>query len=79
MSLPGVGAKIADCVCLFSLAKQEAVPLDVHVTRVAKRLFAESRGLQHRSPAKHTPPSAAYSASRFGPYRRLGAAVSVLQ
>jgi N-glycosylase/DNA lyase len=41
MSLPGVGEKVADCVCLFSLDKSAAVPIDVHMARVARRQFAE--------------------------------------
>ena len=39
MSLPGVGAKIADCVCLFSLDKDEAVPVDTHVRQIAQRTY----------------------------------------
>lgn len=34
MELPGVGAKVADCVSLFSLGKTEAFPVDVWVKRV---------------------------------------------
>ncbi len=34
MELPGVGAKVADCVLLFSLDKTEAFPVDVWVKRV---------------------------------------------
>ena len=34
MKLPGVGAKVADCVLLFSLGKTEAFPVDVWVKRV---------------------------------------------
>ncbi|KAJ9523721.1 hypothetical protein QJQ45_020143, partial [Haematococcus lacustris] len=29
--LPGVGPKVAACVCLFSLDKHEAIPVDTHV------------------------------------------------
>jgi N-glycosylase/DNA lyase len=34
MNFPGVGAKVADCVLLFSLNKTEAFPVDVWVKRV---------------------------------------------
>jgi N-glycosylase/DNA lyase len=34
IELPGVGAKVADCVLLFSLGKTEAFPVDVWVKRV---------------------------------------------
>lgn len=47
MTLRGVGEKIADCVCLFSLDKDDAVPIDVHMARIADRLF----GCQLGSPA----------------------------
>ena len=36
MTLPGVGDKIADCVCLFSLDKDGAVPVDTHIRRIAE-------------------------------------------
>jgi len=39
VELKGVGQKIADCVCLFSLDKDEAVPVDTHVRQLAHRLF----------------------------------------
>jgi N-glycosylase/DNA lyase len=39
LSLRGVGLKIADCVCLFSLDKDEAVPVDTHVRQLARRLW----------------------------------------
>jgi N-glycosylase/DNA lyase len=39
LSIRGVGQKIADCVCLFSLDKDEAVPVDTHVRQLAHRLF----------------------------------------
>jgi N-glycosylase/DNA lyase len=34
MRFPGVGAKVADCVLLFSLGKTEAFPIDIWVKRV---------------------------------------------
>ena len=39
MALPGVGAKIADCVCLFSLDKDEAIPVDTHIRQIAQRNY----------------------------------------
>jgi endonuclease-3 len=44
IQMPGVGPKTADVVLLFS-AKQPTIPVDTHVTRVAKRLgFAPANG-----------------------------------
>jgi N-glycosylase/DNA lyase len=37
--LPGVGPKIADCVCLFALGHGGAFPVDVHVARAMRVLF----------------------------------------
>eukprot|EP00982_Pelagococcus_subviridis_P005048 29464-Pelagococcus_subviridis.AAC.6 len=33
--LPGVGPKVAACVCLFSLDKHDAIPVDTHVWQLA--------------------------------------------
>ncbi|CAE7445272.1 OGG1 [Symbiodinium natans] len=35
--LPGIGAKVADCVALFGLGFHGAVPVDVHVWRITVR------------------------------------------
>ena len=37
---PGVGGKVADCVCLMGLGHMTAVPVDVHVCRLALRDYA---------------------------------------
>ncbi|XP_078327209.1 N-glycosylase/DNA lyase-like isoform X1 [Crassostrea virginica] len=37
MALSGVGAKVADCVCLMSLDKTDALPVDTHVWQIAAR------------------------------------------
>lgn len=45
MQLPGVGAKIADCVLLLGLDFAEAVPVDTHLWQaVAKIALPELRG-----------------------------------
>ncbi|TGZ81775.1 N-glycosylase/DNA lyase [Ascodesmis nigricans] len=37
LELPGVGPKVADCVCLMSLDKPGALPVDTHVWQIAQR------------------------------------------
>lgn len=37
--LPGVGAKVADCVCLMSLDKHDAVPVDTHVWQITTKHY----------------------------------------
>ncbi|MBC8139643.1 MAG: hypothetical protein H8F28_27500, partial [Fibrella sp.] len=35
----GVGEKIADCVCLFALDKDAAIPVDTHIWRMARAWY----------------------------------------
>ncbi|XP_069871595.1 N-glycosylase/DNA lyase-like isoform X1 [Dipodomys merriami] len=39
-ALPGVGTKVADCVCLMALDKPQAVPVDVHMWQIAQRDYS---------------------------------------
>ena len=59
---PGVGPKVAGCVCLFSLEKLEAFPIDVWVRRALGEWYF---------PGQKTPPDRAlleWAQDRFGRY-----------
>lgn len=76
LQLPGVGPKVADCVCLMALDKADVVPVDVHVWKLAVRHY-----LPHLSKHKNLTTTAyreigSFFKERFGPY--AGWAHSVL-
>lgn len=41
-ALPGIGPKIADCVCLYGLGFDEAIPVDSHIWAIARELFGSA-------------------------------------
>ena len=53
LGLLGVGAKVADCVCLMGLGWGEAVPVDTHVWQIAQRDYKFGKG-KHSSLTKAT-------------------------
>ncbi|NXN26607.1 OGG1 lyase, partial [Nycticryphes semicollaris] len=52
-TLPGVGSKVADCVCLMALDKAEAVPVDTHVWRIARQRYGTALGGRSLTPRAH--------------------------
>ncbi|KAI7841954.1 hypothetical protein COHA_004481 [Chlorella ohadii] len=65
--LPGIGPKVAACVCLFSLDKHEAIPVDTHVWDLACKYYTPH--LRNKSLTKkiHVEVQAAF-VERFGPF-----------
>jgi len=79
--LPGVGDKVADCVCLFSLGFREAFPVDVWVTRAMLELFpgCGNNEKEIRSAAAEIfGPDAGYAQQYLFHYQRLRAGKTVL-
>lgn len=66
-SLYGIGAKLADCICLFSLDKDQAVPVDTHIRQIAVNLFAPDMAGKSLTPHVYIALADAYR-SRFGAY-----------
>ncbi|KAM9324421.1 N-glycosylase/DNA lyase [Gastrophryne carolinensis] len=68
-ALPGVGAKVADCVCLMALDKSEAVPVDTHVWQIAKRDYLPRLGQGNKSLTDRVYREiGTYFQSMWGPY-----------
>ncbi len=41
MRLPGIGGKVADCICLFALHQMDAFPVDTHISKVLERHYPD--------------------------------------
>jgi N-glycosylase/DNA lyase len=66
-NLFGIGAKLADCICLFALDKDGAVPIDTHVRQIAVRLFLPELAGKSLTPRVYGLLADAYR-QRFGAY-----------
>jgi len=49
----GVGEKIADCVSLFALDKDAAIPVDTHIWRMAQQHYAPELAGRSLTPANY--------------------------
>lgn len=67
IQFPGIGRKIADCIALFSLDADYAVPVDTHIWRIAKTHYAPKLAELSLTPANYERASAAFQ-RKFGPY-----------
>lgn len=59
MKVPGVGAKVADCILLFSLGKIEAFPVDTWIKKVMNELYVDSTNVTKINQ---------YAMNKFGEY-----------
>lgn len=64
---PGIGRKIADCIALFSLDADAAVPVDTHIWRIAKAHYAPELRDASLTPANYERAVSAFQ-RKFGPY-----------
>jgi N-glycosylase/DNA lyase len=67
VALHGIGAKIADCISLFALNKDEVAPIDTHTRQIAIRLFRPDLANASLTPRIYTALRDEYH-SRFGAY-----------
>ena len=64
---PGIGRKIADCISLFSLDADSAVPVDTHIWRITKNHYAPELRDASLTPANYEHAASAFQ-RKFGPY-----------
>jgi len=70
VTVRGVGPKVADCVCLFSLDQTAAVPVDTHIWQAAQQLWGRA-GAGDPLPPGSKPVVGGLTAAA---YQRVGAA-----
>lgn len=64
---PGIGRKIADCIALFSLDADSAVPVDTHIWRLVRTHYAPELRELSLTPATYERAASAFQ-RKFGPF-----------
>lgn len=59
MKIPGIGAKVADCILLFSMKRMESFPVDTWIKKVMSELYVDSSNITQINK---------YASQRFGKY-----------
>lgn len=67
MQLSGIGPKVADCICLFSLDKDDSAPVDRHLQRIACRFYRPDLEGKSLTPANYEALADCYRET-FGAY-----------
>lgn len=69
MELPGIGPKVADCICLYSFNQWESFPVDTHVNQVLHELYGKEIA-SYRGSKKHLGYDDArrFATNKFGKY-----------
>ncbi|AOW01620.1 YALI0B12870p [Yarrowia lipolytica CLIB122] len=67
MEFLGVGPKVADCVCLFSLDKHDTVPVDTHVWQIAQKDYGVARSAKTMTPKAYAQVQEFFR-EKWGPY-----------
>ncbi|PNH05522.1 N-glycosylase/DNA lyase, partial [Tetrabaena socialis] len=65
--LPGIGPKVAACVCLFSLDKHGAIPVDTHVWQICIKYYRPQLRGKSLTKKVHAEVQQIF-VDRFGPY-----------
>lgn len=59
MKIPGIGAKVADCILLFSMGRMESFPVDTWIKKIMSELYVDSTNITKINQ---------YASQKFGKY-----------